>query len=77
IPGSHVVLVCEGADPDPKTMYEAAAVAAWFSKGKQSQNVPVDYVQLKYLKKPAGAKPGKVIFTNNGTVWVDPKDPSL
>ncbi len=77
IPGSHVVLVCEGKDPDAETMYEAAAVAAWFSKGKQSQNVAVDYVQLKYLKKPAGAKPGKVIFTNNGTVWVDPKDPSL
>ncbi len=76
IPGSHVVLVCEDRDPSPATMYEAASAAAWFSKGRQSQNVPVDYVQIRYIKKPAGAKPGKVIFTNNGTVWVDPKDPS-
>ncbi|MCF0150965.1 MAG: DUF814 domain-containing protein, partial [Firmicutes bacterium] len=75
IPGSHVVLICEGRDPDAATMYEAAACAAWYSKGQQSSNVAVDYAQLKYVKKPAGAKPGKVIFTNNGTVWIDPKDP--
>ncbi len=56
-------------------MWAAAAIAAWFSKGQQSQNVPVDYAQLKFVKKPAGAKPGKVIFTNNGTVYVDPKLP--
>ena len=76
IPGSHVVLVCEGKDPDADTMYEAAACAAWYSKGQMSSNVAVDYAQLKFVKKPAGAKPGKVIFTNNGTVWIDPKDPS-
>ena len=75
IHGSHVVLFMNGDTPGEDEIYQAAAVAAWFSKGKDSQNVPVDYVPLRYVKKPAGAKPGMVIFTNNRTVWVDPKDP--
>jgi predicted ribosome quality control (RQC) complex YloA/Tae2 family protein len=75
IHGSHCVLICEGKDPQQDTMWAAAAIAAWYSKGQQSSNVPVDYAQLKYVKKPSGAKPGKVIFTNNGTVFVDPKLP--
>lgn len=75
IHGSHVILVCNGADPSPEDMYGAAAIAAWFSKGRDSQNVPVDYAPARHVKKPSGAKPGMVIFTNNGTVWIDPKDP--
>ena len=75
IHGSHIILVCNGADPSPQDMYEAAAVAAWFSKGRSSQNVPVDYTLVKNVKKPSGARPGMVIFTDNGTVWIDPKDP--
>ena len=75
IHGSHVLLVCNGTDPSPEDMYGAAAIAAWFSKGRDSQNVPVDYAPIRHVKKPAGAKPGMVIFTNNGTVWIDPKDP--
>ena len=75
IHGSHVILVCGGTDPSPEDMYGAASVAAWFSKARDSQNVPVDYAPARYVKKPAGARPGMVIFTNNGTVWVDPKDP--
>ncbi len=75
IHGSHVVLFMNGDTPGEDEIYEAAAVAAWYSKGKESQNVPVDYVPLRYVKKPSGAKPGMVIFTNNRTVWVDPKDP--
>ena len=75
IHGSHVILVCNGTDPSPEDMYGAAAIAAWFSKGRDSQNVPVDYAPARHVKKPAGAKPGKVIFTNNGTVWIDPEDP--
>ena len=77
IHGSHVVLFMNGETPGEDEIYQAAAAAAWFSKGKDSQNVPVDYVPLRYVKKPAGAKPGMVIFTNNRTVWVDPKDPSV
>ena len=75
IHGSHVLLVCNGTDPSPEDMYGAAAIAAWFSKARDSQNVPVDYAPVRHVKKPAGAKPGMVIFTNNGTVWIDPKDP--
>ena len=75
IHGSHVVLFMNGDMPGEDEIFQAAAVAAWYSKGKDSQNVPVDYVPLRYVKKPAGAKPGMVIFTNNRTVWVDPKDP--
>ena len=75
IHGSHVVLFMNGETPGEEEIYQAAAVAAWFSKGRDSQNVPVDYVPLRYVKKPAGAKPGMVIFTNNRTVWVDPEDP--
>ena len=75
IHGAHVVLFMNGETPGEAEIYEAAAAAAWFSKAKDSQNVPVDYVPLRYVKKPSGAKPGMVIFTNNRTVWVDPKDP--
>ncbi len=76
IPGSHVLLQMNGDEADETTIFEAAAIAAWFSQAQESQNVPVDYVNIRYVKKPAGAKPGKVIFTNNRTVWTDPKDPN-
>lgn len=75
IPGSHVVLLTNGKEADAETVYEAAGIAAWFSKGRDSDKVAVDYVPLRYVKKPAGARPGMVIFTNNRTVWVSPKEP--
>lgn len=76
IPGSHVILFNEGSELTETAIFEAAAIAAYHSKGKESENVPVDYVQVKYVKKPAGAKPGMVIFTNNRTVYVNPKIPA-
>ncbi len=76
IPGSHVILFTEGAEPTEQEIYEAAAIAALHSKAKLSGNVPVDYVRIKYVKKPNGAKPGYVIFTNNNTVYVDPAEPA-
>ena len=75
IPGSHVVLFLNGGDYDADTVYEVASVAAYYSKARDSENVPVDYVPLRHVKKPSGAKPGMVIFTNNRTVYVDPRDP--
>ena len=75
IPGSHVIVQCGGVQPDETAIFEAAAIAAYHSKARGSENVPVDYVPVKYVKKPAGAKPGMVIFTNNCTVWVTPKLP--
>ena len=79
IPGSHVILVTESGeslqDITAETIYEAASIAAYHSKGKDSDNVPVDYTLVKYVKKPSGAKPGMVIFTHNSTVYVAPKLP--
>lgn len=75
IPGSHVILQNGNQEPDEDTVFAAASIAAYHSKARSSENVPVDYVQVKYVKKPSGAKPGMVIFTNNRTVWVNPKLP--
>jgi len=57
-------------------IYEAASIAAYHSKAGSGDNVPVDYVPVRYVKKPAGSKPGMVIFTHNRTVYVAPKLPS-
>ena len=75
IPGSHVILFTEGQEPSEQELFETAAIAAWHSKGNNSENVPVDYTRVKYVKKPAGSKPGMVIFTHNKTLYVDPKLP--
>lgn len=75
IPGSHVIVQSGGTELDEEAVWEAAAIAAYHSKARTSENVPVNYVQIKYVKKPAGAKPGMVIFTNNRTVYVNPAVP--
>ncbi len=79
IPGSHVIVKMEDGrnvnDLSAELIYEAASIAAWHSKAAGSTNVPVDYVPVRYVKKPNGAKPGMVIFTHNQTVYVDPKLP--
>lgn len=75
IPGSHVIIRTRGEEPTAEDIYCAAEIAAWHSKAKNSAQVPVDYVRVRYVKKPAGAKPGMVIFTNNRTVYVTPKLP--
>lgn len=72
ITGSHVIIRAEGREVPDETVLFAASVAALHSSGASSSNVPVDYVKAKFVKKPAGAKPGMVIFTNNRTVYVDP-----
>ena len=75
IPGSHVILQTEGKPLTETAIFETAAIAAYYSKGRSSGNVPVDYCLVRHVKKPSGAKPGMVIFTNNRTVWVDPALP--
>lgn len=72
ITGSHVIIVTDGAAPPDSTIEEAAIIAAVNSKGRNSTLVPVDYCLARYVKKPAGAKPGKVIFTNYKTAYVRP-----
>jgi predicted ribosome quality control (RQC) complex YloA/Tae2 family protein len=75
IPGSHVILFTRGKAPSDTAIFETAAIAAYHSKGRSSENVPVDYTEVRYVKKPNGAKPGMVIFTDNRTVYVTPKRP--
>ena len=75
IHGSHVIMEVKGNEPEAEDIYCAAAIAAYYSKARSSAQVPVDYVKVRYVKKPAGAKPGMVIFTNNRTVYVTPKLP--
>lgn len=77
IPGSHVILRTEGKTPGEASIQEAALLAAYFSKAKQSANVPVDYALVKFVKKPKGAKPGMVIYTDNRTLYVTPEKTRL
>ena len=72
IPGSHVVLFTEGKEVDDESLLFAANLAASFSKAASSEQVPVDFTEIKNVKKPAGAKPGMVIYTTNKTIYVRP-----
>lgn len=72
IPGSHVVI--RSKNPSEQTILEAANLAAYFSKARQSSSVPVDYTRIRYVKKPSGAKPGFVIYENQQTVYVTPDE---
>ena len=69
MPGSHVLIRCEGEVP-PDTLKQAVLLAAWYSKGKRSSNVPVDYTQRRYVKKPGGTPLGFVTYTNQHTVYI-------
>lgn len=73
ITGSHVIIVTDGETPPDKTIEEACILAAFNSKARNSTQVPVDYTLARFVKKPAGAKPGMVIFTNNKTAYVQPE----
>ena len=74
IHGSHTVIKL-GLDKDvPKnTILEAASLAAYYSKARESAQVPVDYTQIRNVKKPNGAKPGMVIYEHYNTVYVKPE----
>ena len=76
IPGSHVLVVTEGRIPPERTLEQAAVLAATHSRAAGSAQVPVDYTEARHVKKPAGAKPGMVIYETNRTVYVTP-DASL
>ena len=74
IAGSHVIIKTDGKQPPEQTIFEAAQLAAYHSKGRSGSQVPVDCTAVKFVKKPAGAKPGMVIFTNNKTLFVTPSE---
>ncbi|MBP2100713.1 putative ribosome quality control (RQC) complex YloA/Tae2 family protein [Enterococcus rivorum] len=72
IPGSHVII--KDSNPSETTLLEAANLAAYYSKYRLSAQVPVDYVQVKHVHKPNGAKPGYVIYENQKTLYVTPDE---
>ncbi|USK56956.1 NFACT family protein [Cytobacillus solani] len=72
IPGSHVVI--RSKEPAEATILEAANLAAYYSKARNSSSVPVDFTQVRHVKKPSGAKPGFVIYENQQTVYVTPDE---
>ncbi len=72
MPGSHVVVKCEGADTLPdRTFEEAARLAAYYSRGRSQEKVEIDYIQKKHVKKPNGAKPGFVVYYTNYSMMID------
>lgn len=75
IHGSHTII--QGKNLDISTIKKVAQYSAFYSKASMSDNVPVDYTLVKFVKKPSGALPGKVIYTNQQTVFVLPKNPEL
>lgn len=71
--GSHTVIVADKKEITEAAIHEAACIAAYHSKAKDSSSVAVDYTLIKNVKKPAGAKPGKVIYNTYNTIYVTPK----
>lgn len=66
--GSHVILRCSDREPTPLAISQAAAIAAYYSQGRDGGKIAVDYTMLRFVRKPAGALPGKVIYTDYKTV---------
>jgi len=74
IHGSHVIISCEGAEPDDTTLLEAAAIAAYYSDARAGGKVPVDYTQVKNVKKAPGGRPGMVLYTQYNTILARPDE---
>lgn len=73
IHGTHTIILTEGKEVDSTTLQEAAQLAAYHSKARNSAQVPVDYTLVKNVSKPSGAKPGMVIYVKNKTLYVTPQ----
>lgn len=75
IPGSHTVIRTEGRELTDTAVMEAACICAWYSKARESAQVPVDYTLIRNVSKPQGSPPGRVIYTDQHTLYVTPKNP--
>lgn len=75
IPGSHVVI--RAKEVSKTTLLEAAMLAAYYSKARESSQVPVDFTLIKHVKKPSGARPGFVIYEHQQTVYVTPDETKI
>ena len=72
IHGSHTVIITEGREVPESTLEQAAIVAAYNSKARESSLVPVDYTEIKNVKKPSGSAPGKAVYEHYKTAYVRP-----
>ena len=72
IHGSHVILCTGGVEPDTQSLEEAASLAAYYSQGREGGKIAVDYTPVKFVKKPAGSRPGMVVYTTYQTMLVQP-----
>ena len=77
IHGSHVILCTEEGAYDDESLHEAALLAAYYSQAQGGSNVPVDYTSVKYVKKPAGARPGMVVYETYRTLYVTPDEETI
>ncbi len=74
VPGSHVVMVTNGEEPDARDFTDAASIAAHYSKAAGGAQIPVDYLLVRHVRKVAGAKPGFVVYHTNWTAYVTPDE---
>jgi len=72
--GSHVIVSSQGKEPDAQTLFEAATLAAYYSQGRGGGKVPVDYTQVRFVKKPSGSMPGMVTYSDYRTIIVTPDE---
>ena len=73
-PGSHIIIKCQNEEPDDDTYTQAAQISAYYSEYRGGQNVAVDYTRVRFVKKPAGANPGMVIYDPYYTAYVTPDE---
>ena len=66
--GSHVIISCEGTEPPERTIEQAASLAVYYSQGREAGKIPVDYTMVRFVRKPSGSMPGKVIYTDYKTI---------
>jgi predicted ribosome quality control (RQC) complex YloA/Tae2 family protein len=66
-----VILRCQDAAPDEESLYQAACLAAYYSEAAQAGRVPVDATMVRFVKKPHGARPGKVVYTDQKTILAE------
>ena len=69
--GSHVILRCDGLEPPQRSVEQAACIAAYYSQGRDSGKLPVDYTMVRFVRKPSGSLPGKVIYTDSRTIIIE------
>ena len=67
--GSHVIIRCEGEKPPERTIEQAASLAVYHSQGRDGGKIPVDLTMIRFVRKPSGALPGKVIYTDYQTLF--------